>query len=223
MTTDRIGLDDPRPPAVTIAIPCGRHTHPATTFSLIELILKGGSMVRDVISRNFMYIDAARNQLAWQVLEDPVSTHTLWLDDDMTWRADTIECLLAHKRPVVGGTYFEKNPPYECVAGHWGQLIPGKTIIPLKELAPGLSRVGYLGMGCTLIETRVLRNMRDFFKDQLWFRSEERGEDLHFFDRCRQMGVPVFRDDDLECDHLTEQQINRDHWKVARGIALAGH
>jgi hypothetical protein len=202
---------------ITLTMPCYGLMQPDTAFSLLGLYEKSRHLLHDVKWKNLQYIDQARNGLVHDVLEDGGATHMAGLDADMIWPPDLLERLLAHDKPIVGANYFCKMPPYDMVAGDFSGP-PGVTGVPkrlpLRELRTGRQRVDVLGMGATLIRTDVLRQMREHYGDERWFRSEETGEDHWFFWRCKQMGIPVWLDYSLVCGHLVPQMVTEAHWKA---------
>jgi predicted O-methyltransferase YrrM len=202
---------------INVCMPCYGAMPPETVFSLISLTnrCRKAGVLGEILSRNFLYVDQARNALVRETLEDDNATHLLALDADMVWPSDMALRLLARSKAVVGGNYFSKTPPYDIIAGHW--CADGVHMTRLQELPSDCFRVGVLGMGATLIETRILRDMRQHFGDEHWFRTTETGEDLWFFSRCRQMGVPVFLDASINCGHLAQVIVTDDYWRAARG------
>ncbi len=198
-------------PVVDIMLPSSRKWSPETAISFVGVCLGCPGVVRwPPVMKQWLYIDQARNLIAAEVLgRKPLGTHVLCLDDDMAWPRDLLARLLSHNRPVVGAMYFLRPAPHSVVAGG----LDGFETKPLDFLPHGLAQVGYLGMGATLIETRLFREMRDRFKDEAWFRSNESGEDVWFFHRLKKMAVPVFLDGSLRCGHMTEACVTEEHWK----------
>ncbi len=199
-------------PAVILGVPCYGRVEPECMFSLIDLLMTNRELICGIQRTNFMYIDEARNWIVRDTLKKQTATHLLFLDSDMFWTPDTLKRLLARDRAVVGAQYFRRQPPYETVAGNFGT---DNKILPLPTLQPGLFGVECLGLGCTLIETKTLADMQRHFGDERWFRSEECGEDLWFFRRLQQMGVPAFIDGDLIAGHVGQFVITDDHWRAA--------
>ncbi len=194
---------------VFVGIPSNRAMRPETVISLVGLVRQGHDLIADVQAVLYLYLDRARNLLAEDALAFPGVTHLLALDDDQVWPVDLVARLLSHKKPVVGATYFERRPPHRLIAG----ILDGNTMLPgIPE--PGLHRVECLGLGATLIETRVFRDMQERHGDRLWFRSEECGEDVHFFLRCKEMEIPVYLDGDCVCGHMADEVIGPEHWKA---------
>lgn len=203
---------------VALCVPAYGKIDPLTVQSLIALVTRGLVVSHNLdsfISKPFIYVDQARNDTVRQLLTEARASHSLWLDADMVWPHDTLDRLLAHRRPVVGGCYFLRTPPHDCVAFHFTDK--GADRLDLRGTPPGLVQVDGLGMGCTLIENQLFRDMHAHWGDQKWFRSEEGGEDVWFFRRLKAMGVPVWLDPTVECGHIAESIITKEHWKQHHG------
>jgi hypothetical protein len=195
---------------VAVCEPAYRQVDPECAFSIMNVVLHSRDKIISFRSPKDMYIDKARNDLVRYALKDEVS-HALFLDDDMVFPPELLEKLLYHCKTVVGAMYFRKMPPHETVCG---DFVDGLKVQPLGLLNGSLQRVGCLGMGATLVEVGVLHAMARKFGDELWFRSQECGEDVWFFDRLRQMGVPAYVDGSLVCGHCVTQLVTDEHWRA---------
>jgi hypothetical protein len=174
------------------------------------------------------YIDLARNELVSRTLsESPDVTHVLFIDQDMVLPADCITQLLAHDKEVVGVTYFTKDAPYYPVALVWDENDNSHF---LDSWTDDLTPVGSIGMGCTLIQTAVLRDMREQYaaKDgdrPGWFviNGERRpmGEDTHFGFRCHNMGITHYLDTTLLAGHEGSEVVTHQHYEQWRKIERA--
>jgi hypothetical protein len=199
-------------PRVVVGMPLYGKVDPLTLMSLMTLLLGGWGTICRFIGHPFAYIDASRNEIVRQTLEtEPDATHLQLLDQDMVWPDGMVTKLLSHEKPVALGDYFMKTPPHDRLAF---DFIPDirRRVHRLNALSRNELRVvGGGGLGAALVETRLLRRMRDHFKDERWFRSGESGEDIWFFDRCRHMKETVLLDTGVECGHITEDVIGRKH------------
>jgi hypothetical protein len=202
--------------SVLICLPTYGRVEGETAVALARLCARGRDAIAGVAHVSFPYTNRARNDLARQALASPGVTDTLWLDADMVWPEDLVERLLARSQlGVVGGLTFRRQPPFHPVAGRYAAR-DSLDVRPLEALPPALARVDYLGLGATLVPAAVLAQMRDRFGDERWFRSEESGEDVWFFDRCRRLGVPVWLDPSLDCGHIASHLVTRRTWEGAR-------
>ncbi len=179
------------------------------------------------------YIDRSRNDLVRQAIAND-STHLFFVDQDMIIPEGTLQRLVAHKAPIVGGSYFGKDDFFTPVAFH---LDPFRRIYELEEcpivasdveVPEGildcwcgkpdghLHSVGGTGMGCTLISIKLLKKIETHFQDERWFSSKETGEDIHLALRCRDLGVERLLDGFVQCGHVRNQIVTRQHYDWAK-------
>jgi len=158
-------------------------------------------------SLNGMYIDKARNIIVQAAVSNN-EKHLLFIDADMIIPEDAAERLLAHNLPVVGGLYFQKLSPHKPVAyDGWG-----KEFRPIQQF-DNLRQVDSIGMGCTLINCDVLSQMQKHFGDEWWFEvTRTMGDDISFCSRCKEIGIPIYLDPSIECEH-GEGRIGRQHYE----------
>ena len=207
----RLMLAEVRPNKVLMALCSFRLVDPEMCMSLISVLMTGRQHIYNLRIMKGMYVDQSRNLLVKEAVKDGAS-HILFLDDDMTWPADLLSRLLAHNLPIVGGQYFRRYEPYDTACGTWDDA-SSTSITPLRSLPTGVAEVGCLGMGATLIRMEVIQKMAAWFNDELWFRSDTIGEDVHFCARARQLGIPVCVDGSLVCGHFVNSQIVAGHWE----------
>lgn len=160
-------------------------------------------------------LSQARNILLTQVFAHPSQpTHVLFVDSDMVVPEDVLERLLAHRKSVVSALYFMRRPPYLPVAIK-GDSKVGEPTKFFVDYPPGLSTVASVGMGCCLIETSVLRQIQDKYKDEKWFSFENNeGEDIWFCKRARSLGHSIYLDADAKCGHVGEFIVRESHFKL---------
>jgi hypothetical protein len=180
-----------------------------------------------------MYVVMARNAIVGAALEayaQGAITHLWWLDDDIVVPPGTLEKLFACEEPIVGAVYYANNlkpvaydinPEFK-----WLESVPSK----------GLYHVGGLGMGCTLIDCKVLIEMQEHFHDSVWFATSTHfqkdetpifyGEDVWFFKRLAEMGYNAYLNCDITCGHVHYSTIDENAYKVKvrlqkeQGLAL---
>lgn len=171
-------------------------------------------------------VGQARNYLVQQALDwRNEAGHTvesvLFIDDDVLVPPYALTALLAHQRPIVSGLYYAKTPapqPLLLMEPQGGT----PPVVPKNQVVECYAH----GMGCTLIELRVFREMLDaglvdyeemgghrlpqFFKttrDEIQ-RSEGRPvtvynetEDVYFLKRAAQLGYTAAVDTGVFCFH----------------------
>ncbi len=135
------------------------------------------------------------------------------LDADMGFEAHTLEALMsvadATDRPIVGGLAFaQRESVPDGMSGF--RCFPRPTLldwIPNEEGVErfvgrahypvnSLVRTGATGGACVLIHRTVFTRIADEF-GEVWFDQDfdatgaKMGEDISFFDRCRQLDIPL--------------------------------
>jgi hypothetical protein len=123
------------------------------------------------------------------------ATHILWLDDDMIFPRDTIQVLLRHNLPVVGANYCRRSHPHLPTAHKGGD----NGIVYTTDESAGVEEVKHLGMGCVLTDARIYECV-----DLPFFQFEPKedgvgviGEDVFFFKKLKDAGIPTYVDHDL--------------------------
>ena len=175
-------------------------------------------------------VGQARNYLVQQALEwtndhGHTVSHVFFVDDDVLVPPYALAVLLSRQRPIVSGLYYAKTPapqPLILMEPHGGTLID----VPRNQVVECFAH----GMGCTLIELRVFRELLEaglvpyesfgaqrlpqFFKtsrDQL---SQAAGgapiianetEDVHFLKLAAQLGYTGAVDTGVFCFHWDEK------------------
>jgi hypothetical protein len=134
-----------------------------------------------------------RNILAEQALSIN-ATHILWLDSDMHVPTTTVARLLAHKKPIVAGTYSTRVKPQRSVA-----FVDQYNLNQRLEHTSGIHQVFAVGMGCMLVDAEVYRTL-----DKPWFHyhwnedtEDLSGEDIYFCKQALDNGYEIFVDCDL--------------------------
>jgi hypothetical protein len=122
--------------------------------------------------------------------------YCLWLDSDMTFPSTVAMRLMAHKQPIVAANYMKRANPLTTVAfekiGDWDSWLPLSSEEELVE-------VEGIGMGCVLMETRLLTELE---KPWFAFTYQEQtqdwmGEDFYFLGNLRKLGYKVLVDMNL--------------------------
>lgn len=149
----------------------------------VEVFTATGSILPEVRTR--LVASAAK----WD------ATHMLFLDDDMRFPRDVIQCLIRHNLPIVGANYSRRTHPLYTTAykaDKSGQLLtrPGDR---------DLVEVSHFGTGCMLIDMRVFEMVDlPFFA----FQYDERGmmtqgEDVYFCHKAAEAGIKLYVDQEL--------------------------
>jgi hypothetical protein len=194
-----------------IAVPSGDTWHAAFAMSLLQVQMQvftnhiGKRTYLNVQNQLGSMLSLNRESMIEAALaSDENITHILMLDSDMTFPADTAHWLAWRNQPIVMGGYNRRCvPTTPTVRG-----LDGKLLATLDS-STGLEPVLYGGLGCCMVHREVFEKVpRPWFHFE-WVRDPKRpggwgqkGEDVYFFDKCRQHGYDVLLDHDLS-KHLT--------------------
>lgn len=202
-----------KPVKVAIGLPhVTSEGHPDFTDSLIGLITYSLSIGIEIV-RVATYrenITFARNKIASAALEQECD-YLLFLDDDMVFKPDLLEKLLAHKTDVVAGLAFMRSEPHEPAMFKLNS--DNTTYDPIFQWHTGaLAEVDAVGMACTLINMNVLEAMKPIsqFHKKTWGFFDNvnlLGEDLRFCFKARQCGCKVYCDTAQVVGHIVTKVI----------------
>lgn len=100
-------------------------------------------------------VDISRNIAVSKALQMN-ARYLLFIDSDIVFSGDTLERLLSYRLPIVGAAYRSRGPPYNIVAN-----VDNRQVNPeiVKDTSLDLMKVDDLGMGFTLIDTRILKSI----------------------------------------------------------------
>ncbi len=159
-----------------------------------------------LIVRQGSLIDRNRNEIVRLMLEHPAQfTHLLFLDSDMIFPQHTLKQLLNHQKPVVGGLYFQRVPPFYPIVfdriQKENQEIEYQFLKSASHLTE-LHQVGAMGTGCLLVERKVFESMKAPWFAIEWKGNEIRGEDLYFAEQCHKNKIPLLLDTNLNLKHM---------------------
>ncbi len=126
------------------------------------------------------------------------ATHLMWVDADMRFPKDTIPRLLAHQKAAVCASYTTRAAPYLPLAytnpADWSE-----RAWPTPE-STGLREIIACGFGCVLFERHVFETIEKPRFLMPWIGPEGGGymqEDLFFFLKMAEAGIPLHLDQDL--------------------------
>lgn len=131
-----------------------------------------------------------RNQIVFNVLENPAFEWVLFLDSDMVVPPQTVTHLWATGKDIVAAAAVQRAPPF---GAEW-------TFAPAAERESGVLReVTHVGAACLLVRRHVLETIA-----HPWFDHPTPGEleCLFFVDRARAHGFKVFVDLSLSVGHV---------------------
>ena len=189
-----------------IAIPCMDMVQTEFVRSLVGMRTTG--QVQYAFSQASLVYDG-RNMLASMAI-DGGWDRVLWLDSDMSFRADLFEKLSAdldEGRSCVSGLYFSrKRPVRPIIYREVGLDRSGAEPIPRAQNYEDWPKgqifpIAACGFGAVMMKTEMLRKVRERFKlpfsPVLGF-----GEDLSFCMRCTELGETIWCDSRIRLGHV---------------------
>jgi len=179
-------------------------------------------MLHSVVSHQGLYVDDNRNALVRLFL----SQNAEWLlmvDTDIVFPANGPYMLLDaadwKERPIVSGVYFSRGlnanpdplPVWYLPDPAHPERCDGFT--PCYSFSDGLQPLAGAGAGFLLIHRSVFDKFRGKYplETWLWFgrdtaeidgRTIRLGEDLTFFKRCRELGIPIYGLGSCKLEHI---------------------
>lgn len=209
-----------------IGFPCYKTTNPNTAFCLFALQDRhAGKVGLDVVTDTL--IVRSRNIIATRFYNNPTAEWLLFIDDDMVvpigkpeiqrnWGMkvgkpyedfDIVSRLVSHKKPLVGGLYFGRNPKGIAQFGEAFQDKGNNQANRDAHRAPKdeLRKTKWIATGMMLIHRSTLESIIKHcpevvptrhngtygFFDQL---STDQGEDMSFCARAAKAGIDCYVD-----------------------------
>lgn len=148
----------------------------------------------------------ARNLLRQKVLDEGYD-YFFNLDQDVIPPKDVLERLIAHKKEIITGLYFNpiRMPDGKSViVPVVRKKVKGTkvTFFSLEEVeAPRLIEVGNLGTGCILIHRNVLEKIK-FRYDP----NKTSFDDSWFAYDAQKLGFKLYCDTGVKCQHLVSER-----------------
>ena len=176
-------------------------------------------------------IQQARHRLFFEALKWEAD-FILWCDSDHVFPADAITRLLTHGKDIVGCNYARRTlqgQPTSPTAAKLDRYSHEDTLCyTTKEKADAgeLEMVDHMGMGLCLMNMAILERLTEkaeadglpsFMPLFHWKAKEDLtgtvGEDVYFFEKCREAGLDVWVDHALswEVGHITKRVLTHAH------------
>lgn len=196
---------------ITLAVCTNRLVRPKTVASLLEMVAHSKHDYHILVAERGYTIAENRNYCVIQAQRNK-SDYLLFIDDDMTFPADTLDRLLAHKKEVVGVNSYSRCLPLSSTVGlmdkngeymHPERHFEWETKIPTE-----LFRCYFVGAGILLIDMSVFEKIKSpYFK----FTTDKKGqvvhgEDGYFCKQVKEAGIDIWCDPTLPIGHLGEYE-----------------
>jgi hypothetical protein len=140
-------------------------------------------------------VGSAREEMVDDVLKMEQTTHLLFIDEDMGFRQDCLNKLLARQQPFVSANYRMKIPPCYFTA----RKADDSDWLPTNADSFSLEEALFTGFGFSLIERQVLEAIKkprfsNVYYDKYGTYSTE---DKTFCALAKEAGFPVHVDHDV--------------------------
>lgn len=189
---------------VLLGLPCYGGFAPHVVGSICGTQALG--FVRDVWVKPYIeentLVHRARNLILNRFLAEENFDYLLFADSDMVWPPKALWQLLAHKKDLVGGLYFQRVKPHRPVYAKKLSLTKEDPLVKSDLPGPGLHEVEGLGMGFTLISKKLAKAIAEKYRLPFQYMSvrdgeSELSEDYTFCVRAKEVGFQPFLDADL--------------------------
>ena len=197
-----------------IAIPTYDYMHFQFVECLTKLIRRldedGVDYEVDFQGGTLVYV--GRDRLAKKAI-DKGFTHMLWLDSDMIFTEELLDCLMFSGKPFVTGIAHGRRPPHmSCL---FKEIWPQVDRWEGHDYPSSTFKVKGCGFACVLIETKIIemvytRNGTAFFP------MRELGEDLAFCKRAADCGCEIWAESTVQLGHIGHITVYPDYedvWK----------
>lgn len=190
----------------------------------VNTIFVSSSMLTE--SRHKLVMEA----LAWK------ADYLLWMDADHVFPEEALPRLLAHNLPVVGCNYARRCFPTAPTAAKTivdDEANDHKNLVYTtleKSQAGEVEEVDHLGFGLCLIDCRLFTHLQVFAESKgeksmlplFQFDVKEDGsgiigEDVYFFRKIRESGIPVY------CDHGLSWEVGHIHDYIMTNALAVQH
>ena len=228
---------------VAICIPCHGQTMAKFTQCLASMIAFScqakieldGKLVTpefEIFMVSSSLLPESRNRLVAEAINWEAD-YMLWMDADHVFPNDALLRLLSRSKLVVGCNYARRFSPTSPTASKFGDDDEMDLVWTTKEKAEAveLEEVAHLGLGLCLVDMRayaILDRIAQENEESSFFplfRMDPTpdgirfvGEDVHYFKKLREAGIPIYLDHELswEVGHIGEQILTNAHTVIQK-------
>lgn len=200
---------------ITLAVCTNRGIKPKTLGALLAMVAHSKEIDFHILvaeqgytigeNRNYCVVQAQKNK----------SDYLLFVDDDMTFPADTLERLLAHGKDVIGVNSYSRCLPLSSTVGLMDKkgeyMHPDKHTAWEMQIPEGLFEAYFVGAGIMLIDMSVFGKIK---KPHFTFTYDKNGQVIHgedgnFCNQVKKAGMHVWCDASLDIGHLGEYSFSK--------------
>ena len=194
---------------ISLCVCTNRGIKPKTAQSLLDMVAHSKSVDFHILvaergytiseNRNYCVVQAQKNK----------SDYLLFIDDDMTFPADTLS-RLPYDKDVVGVNSYSRCLPLSSTVGLMNSkgeyMHPDKHTEWEMQIPDGLFKAYFVGAGVLLIKMSVFDKLK---KPYFAFTYDKNGQVIHgedgsFCKKVKEAGMDVWCDSSLEIFHLGE-------------------
>lgn len=200
---------------ITLAVCTNRGVKPKTVGALLSMVAYSKDVDFHILVAERGYtIGENRNYCVVQAQKN-ASDYLLFIDDDMTFPADTLNRLLAHGKDVVGVNSYSRCLPLSSTVGLMdakGEYMhPDKHTAWEMQIPSELFKCYFVGAGVLLIDMKVFDRIS---KPYFTFTTDKNGQIIHGEDGyfCKQVqkaGMDVWCDGTIDVGHIGEYSYSR--------------
>lgn len=145
------------------------------------------------------YLQKARNDIHNKFLDSKYK-YLMMLDSDILFPPKTLEILLSHNLPIVGGWYGNKkeNDHHPVVYDFVKDEKDFAIFNHRKNSGNGVEKVDAIGLGCVLMNKETASKLG---KDPLGHKIAGGGEDFVLCRKLMELGIPLHVDWSINCAH----------------------
>lgn len=205
---------------VTLATCTNREVKAKTTQALLNLVANTKDVEFDILVASRGYTIAENRNYCVVHAQKSESDYLFFVDDDMTFPADTLERLLAAKVEVVGVNSYSRCLPLSSTVGlmdaDGNYMRPEDHPSWEMKIPEGMFTAYFVGAGVMLIDMKVFKVLKSpYFEFETYKKGElagmvKNGEDGLFCDKVRKAGFDVWCDGSIEVGHLGEYEYKKD-------------
>lgn len=195
---------------ITLAVCTNRGVKPKTAGALLALVNYSRAVDFHILVAERGYtISENRNYCVVQAQKNG-SDYLAFIDDDMTFPADTLDRLLVHEKDVIGVNSYSRCLPLSSTVGLMDKngeyMHPDKHTAWEMQIPSGLFKAYFVGAGVLLIKMSVFDKIK---KPYFHFTTDKNGQIIHgedgyFCFNVRKAGMDVYCDSSLPIAHLGE-------------------
>lgn len=157
----------------------------------------------------------------------------LWVDSDIVIDINVVSELLtaadAKERPIVSGVYFISKQAEGTLGNPMPAIFTEVNETTIRHLHPlpkdELVQIDSAGMGLVLMHKSIVPRLREVFPNQSLFAEIEHlgdryvGEDIVFFKKVKEVGIPVFAWTGALVKHMKRFSFDIDYYSLYWGMA----